>query len=260
MTTNKPPHILILKSNPYKPVGPTRRAFLTHEIGNFQKDQAHKFFLFQEPLSLISPKATKLVRLYCGWFEVSDYQHFLNMAEHRIPLPMIPKQYHQGLLTPTMPTYSYFEAVSTFVWELMTQRLPFVGRNPEYIKTLVENWCAYDQDYLNDKILTRMINDYRDPKHIHYILKYLMNERIFWVTDCPQKRYQLTRVLEYFQSEIVKRNLSPLKSQKQLSIGLNQLTISEFNISCIIYHREFTKATRHIEIPNLFYRLARKQR
>ncbi len=235
----------------------TNRPSFMADAEEHDKWKAKQFFMFHDPLSLMSPKATKLIRLYCGWFDISDYQIFRHMVEYRIPLKHIPKQYHPALLIPTLPTYSYFEATSNFVWELMTQRLTFVSRHPSYIKVLIENWCGYDEDFLNDKILTRMISEYKDPRHIHYTLKYLLNERVFWLTDCQQKRYQLSTVLEYLQQQTKKYQLTPIKSQFQLTLGLNQLTISTYGKPCIIRNREFFKATRHIEIPNLFYKLNR---
>ena len=223
---------------------------------NTQKNWAANFYLFHEPLSLISPKATKLVRLYCGWFNTKGLI-VIDMPRQRIPIEAIPPQYHQSLLSSPMPHYHYFDAVATLIWELMNQRLPAVGRNPAYIITFIKNWCGYNE-ILNDKTIHKIIQDYVDPRYIQYSLRYLLNEKVFYLDDCPQIRYKVLTVLEYFQQYTRSLHINSIKSQRQLTQGLNHLVRHAYNVPCVIRHREFTKATRHIRIPNLPHKMAGK--
>lgn len=200
-------------------------------------------------------KCTKLIKLFYGYVKPLDIHAIryngLNIA---LPLKNMPEKYSDFLENTEIIEYtSHKEACSHLLYIVMTS----VTRNKELVTQFLKDSRLYDPEFITNDWIEKQIEEYADPRTIHYTLKILLLEGKFDVINNP--KYRLDYTLVYSQLVKAAKQLNRvISSEGQLTRGLNRLIKQRKNMTCIVKNRQFGKATRFLGIeglyPSFFYK------
>lgn len=200
-------------------------------------------------------QCTKLIKLFYGYIKPLDVHAIrynnLNIA---MPLKNIPEKYSDFLEETKIDEYdSHKKACLHLLYLVMTS----VTRDKELVIQFLKDSRLYDPETISDDWIQRQIENYTDPRTIHYTLKVMLLEEKFDIVHNP--KYRLDYNLVYPQFVKAAKQLNRVISSKgQLTRGLNRLIKKEKGVMCVVKNRQFGKATRFLGVeglyPSFFYR------